>query len=142
MISLREKQEQLARERAGAEGGPEGVYRVPPDSAPVGDWKHVALDQLDRLLREIAAIGPKHTEAESIHRALTAYGMTDLPALPWKSAASGKPRGPYKKPEPVTCRDCRLMRPPAAMSKQPEGGYVCRVGGCATRVSLKQGEAE
>jgi hypothetical protein len=46
-------------------------------------WYEVAGDRLMRLLESIQRIEGYKLEAERIHAALVAYGLTDLPPLPW-----------------------------------------------------------
>lgn len=50
---------------------------------PEKRWDQLAQERLAALLTRINAVTELHREAEAIHRALTAYGVGDLPALPW-----------------------------------------------------------
>lgn len=50
---------------------------------PAKGWDQLAVERLAALLTRIAAAAELQREAEAIHRALTAYGVGDLPALPW-----------------------------------------------------------
>lgn len=74
---------------------------------PEKRWDQLAQERLAALLTRINAVTELHREAEAIHRALTAFGMEGLPALPWVQEGKPRPaRGPHRPLGERSCEGC------------------------------------
>jgi DNA-directed RNA polymerase subunit RPC12/RpoP len=80
-------------------------------------WTDVAVIELNGLIRHVQAADAKRAEAERIYKALSTFGVTELPVLPWKAHPS------------VTCAECgRQFKNVNEYRRLPDGGAVCRRG--------------
>lgn len=112
----------------------EAVNDVQPEERgalgrPPTDWVTAAKHRMNVLLKEIRAMDDKRTEVEGIHRALSAYGEKNIPAVPWKvgKTTSAEPRAPrVLTPTSEPCIHCGRSFTSHMQYRKTPDGVICR----------------
>lgn len=106
----------------------------PLSEAPA--WTDSAIQRLTGLIAAVAQADALKAEAERTHAALTAYGVTNLPAVPWKRPPlAGNDRSAPTKgkllPLPTSCARCGEV-----FVRRDEWRYIrgTETGACRDRV--------
>lgn len=73
-------------------------------------WDQAARKRLESLLTALAKADDLRTEAERIHAALTAFGVTDLPPLPWVVAPPPRAERERRRYSPLALRHSDVPR--------------------------------